>query len=614
VAADVKGMEFGLLGPLMVRRGGAVVTLPSGGQRVVLAALLLRAGQLVTVDELAEALWGTAPPRRARVSVQNHVMRLRRSLGNEGRDRICTRRGGYVLKAQNRELDVTRFGERLAAARTAARAGGWDAAAGQARAALSLWRGEPLADVRSDLLATREVPPLTELRLQALELRIDADLHQGHHGEVIAEAQALAAGHPLRERLHGLLILALYRDGRQAEALAAYQAARTVLIEELGVEPGPVLAGLHHQILNADPALGLPEALAGHVKTGRAAPRDRLAARRRALGLTQEDLAARLRIERSTVVRWERGTTRPLPWLQPKLARALQVPAGRLPDLLGGLAPVGADDRGAAAAPVPRQLPAAVADFTGRTGELAALTRMVDQAGAGAPGTVVISVIGGTAGVGKTALALHWAHQVAEKFPGGQLHANLRGFDPTGTPVAPAQVIRGFLDALGMPPERIPAQPDAQAGLYRSLVADKRMLIVLDNARDERQVRPLLPASPASLVLVTSRNQLAGLAADGARLLTLDVLTEAEATHLLYARLGAARAAAEPGAVAEIAGLCAGLPLALTVAAARGAAWPAFSLAALAAELRDTTGPLDALAAGDPAASGLAMSGAVAAP
>jgi DNA-binding SARP family transcriptional activator/DNA-binding XRE family transcriptional regulator len=334
----VTGMEFGLLGPLMVRRGGAVVMLPAGGQRVVLAALLLRAGQQVAVDELAEALWGTAPPRRARVSVQNHVMRLRQSLGDEGRDRICTRDGGYVLQAQTGELDVTQFGGRLAAARAAARVGAWDAAAGQARAALSLWRGEPLADVRSDLLASRAVPPLAELRLQALELRIDADLRQGRHAEAIAEAQALAAEHPLRERLHGLLMLALYRDGRQAEALAAYRAARAVLIRELGIEPGPGLTELQHQILNADPALRPPRvpAVADDVKAGRPAPRDRLAARRRALGLTQEDLAARLRIERSTVVRWERGTTVPLPWLQPKLARALQVPVGQLAELLAG--------------------------------------------------------------------------------------------------------------------------------------------------------------------------------------------------------------------------------------------------------------------------------------
>jgi tetratricopeptide (TPR) repeat protein/transcriptional regulator with XRE-family HTH domain len=335
----------------------------------------------------------------------------------------------------------------------------------------------------------------------------------------------------------------------------------------------------------------------------RAARRDRLAARRRALGLTQEGLAALLGVERSTVVRWERGTTQPLPSLRPKLARALQVRVGRLAELLGAPTSAGPDGRGPAAAPIPRQLPAAVAGFTGRARELAALTRMLDQAAADAPGTVVISTIGGTAGVGKTALALHWAHQVAHRFADGQLHANLRGFDPAGAPAAPAQVIRGFLDALGVPPERIPAHPEAQVGLYRSLAADRNMLIVLDNARNAQQVRPLLPASRGSLVLVTSRHQLSGLAADGARLLTLDVLTHHEAIQLLTGRLGAARAAAEPDAVTEIAGLCAGLPLALAVTAARAAARPTFPLAALAAELRDTTGRLDALDAGDPQAS-----------
>jgi len=336
---------------------------------------------------------------------------------------------------------------------------------------------------------------------------------------------------------------------------------------------------------------------------GRPAHRDRLAGRRRALGLTQEDLAAVLGVERSTVVRWEVGATEPLPWIRPKLARALQVPAGRLAELLGGPAPSGPGDREPATARVPRQLPAAVADFTGRTGELAALTRMVDRASAGTPGTVVISAIGGTAGVGKTALALYWAHHAASRFGDGQLYVNLRGFDPAGAPVTPAQAIRGFLDALGMPPGRIPLDPDAQAGLYRSLVADRNMLIVLDNARDEQQVRPLLPASPRSLVLVTSRHQLAGLATNGARLLSLDILTHDEAVQLLTTRIGPARATAEPGAVAEIAELCAYLPLALAVGAARAAARPDFPLATLAAKLRDTAGRLDALDAGDPAAS-----------
>jgi tetratricopeptide (TPR) repeat protein/transcriptional regulator with XRE-family HTH domain len=327
----------------------------------------------------------------------------------------------------------------------------------------------------------------------------------------------------------------------------------------------------------------------------------RLAQRRKALGLTQEQFAELLGVDPTTVARWERGESEPLPLIWPKLARVLKVSADQLQELLADPEPAGP---GGTSPGVPRQLPAAVADFTGRAAELTALTQMLDEARADAAGTVVISAIGGTAGVGKTALALYWAHQVAHRFPDGQLYANLRGFDPAGSPAAPAEAVRGFLDALGVPPERIPRQLDAQAGLYRSLLADRKMLIVLDNARDEEQVRPLLPASPAGLVLVTSRSQLAGLAAaDGARLLSLDVLTHDEAVQLLTARIGRDRVAAEPGAVAEVADLCACLPLALAVAAARAAARPGFLLAALADELRDAADRLDALDAGDPVAS-----------
>jgi tetratricopeptide (TPR) repeat protein len=307
-----------------------------------------------------------------------------------------------------------------------------------------------------------------------------------------------------------------------------------------------------------------------------------LAERREALGLTQGELAKLLGVEVSSVVQWEHGGT--------------GVPAA--------IAPEKAGSRKAKEPDRPRQLPAAVADFTGRAAELDSLTRILDEAGSGTPGTVVISAIGGTAGVGKTALALHWAHQVASRFPDGQLHVNLRGFDPSGVPMPPADAVRGFLDALGVPPGRIPRSADAQAGLYRSLLADRRMLIVLDNARDEQQVRPLLPASPGTLVLVTSRNQITGLAAaEGARVITLDALTRSEAVQMLTSRLGPDRASTEPDAVSEIAALCAGLPLALSVAAARVTARPGFPLAVLAAELRGTAGRLDALDVGDPRAS-----------
>jgi DNA-binding SARP family transcriptional activator/tetratricopeptide (TPR) repeat protein len=519
-------MEFCLLGPLTVRCGGTALAVPRGRQRAVLAALLLRANHVAAVDELAEALWGADLPPSARVSAQNYVMRLRSTLGPAG-SRIATHPHGYLIRVEDGELDVARFEALLGEARAAARECRWPQAAGSAAAALALWRGEPLADAGSDVLALREGPRLAELRLQAAETRIDAELHLGRPGDVVGELRQLAGAQPLRERLHALLMLALYRDSRQAEALAAYRQARQLLVEELGTEPGPELQQLHRQILDADPAL---------IVTGPATP-----------------------------------------------AATVAAPTGS----------------------APRQLPAAVPGFTGRAAELEALTGMLDQTGAaGAPGTVVISAIGGTAGVGKTALALHWAHQVAARFGDGQLHVNLRGYDPSSAPVIPAEAIRGFLDALGVPPGRIPPAPEARAGLYRSLLADKRMLIVLDNARDEQQVRPLLPASPGTLVLVTSRSQLSGLAAaEGARLISLDVLSHAEAVHMLTARLGTARSAAEPGAVDRIASLCACLPLALAVTAARAAARPGFSLAALADELADVGSCLDVLDAGDPGSS-----------
>ena len=253
-------MEFCLLGPLAVRRDGVAVPIPPGKQRVLLAALLLDAGRVISLDELAETMWGPAPPRSARVTVQNYVKRLRSALGDAGHARIATQPGGYVISVAPGELDVSRFGALLASARVAAGAGRWDLAAREARAALSLWRGEPLADVDSDALARCETPRLAEMRLQALELRIDADLHLGRHAEVIAELRWLTGAHPLCEHLHAQLMLALYRDDRQGEALAAYRQARRLLVDELGVEPGARLRELHQRMLAADPALAAPRA------------------------------------------------------------------------------------------------------------------------------------------------------------------------------------------------------------------------------------------------------------------------------------------------------------------------------------------------------------------
>jgi DNA-binding SARP family transcriptional activator len=247
---------------------------------------------------------------------------------------------------------------------------------------------------------------------------------------------------------------------------------------------------------------------------------------------------------------------------------------------------------------LPAQLPRDVRGFTGRSDELVRLDAMLSAPDGGAP--VDILALSGTAGVGKTTLAVHWAHRVRDRFPDGQLYVNLRGFDPGGQVLAAEDAIRGFLDALGVPPDRIPVSLDAQAALYRSRLAGRRMLVVLDNARDAEQVRPLLPGEPGCLVLVTSRNRLSGLVAvDGAQPMTLDLFPPAEARQMLARRLGAERLAAEPEAVEEIISRCARLPLALAIVAARAATHPHFSLTLLAKELDDAAGRLDALDAED---------------
>ena len=326
------------------------------------------------------------------------------------------------------------------------------------------------------------------------------------------------------------------------------------------------------------------------------AARRQLAERRKALGLTQEALANLMGVERSTVVRWERGETEPQPWMRPKLGRALHVSADRLGELLSPGTAAGPDSPSPDAVTRPRQLPPAVAGFTGRTAELQALTKILDSAA----GTVVISAIGGTAGVGKTALAIQWAHQVAEHFPDGQLYMNLRGHDQD-RPVPPGDALAGFLRALGVGGQDIPPGEAERAARYRSLLAGKRVLVVLDNARSSDQARPLLPGSPACAVVVTSRDALTGLVArDGAARLELDLLPLADAVRLLRELVGD-RAAVDPGATEALAERCCRLPLALRVAAELAVARPGVPLAGLAGELADQQRLLDLLDAdGDP--------------
>jgi DNA-binding SARP family transcriptional activator/tetratricopeptide (TPR) repeat protein len=535
-------MWMGLLGPLHIQHGAVTISVPAAKQRIVLGALLTQANRVVSFDELAEAVWDGAVPAASRVTLRSYVMRLRQVVGPEVGARIRTRDPGYCIDVGDDELDLTCFSALCESGGAAVRAGSWEPAEADLAEALNLWRGQPLADVPSGALRREELPRLESLRLQALEWRHEAQLHLGLHEQLVPHLLNLVAQHPLRERFRAQLMLAYYRCGRQADALSAYQDARRDLVGELGVEPGPELSGLQERILSADPDLWGPA------------------------GYHRADQAGEL----SAAVPSERDADR-LAW-------------------------VGSP---------PRQLPPKPRYFAGRVGELAALDRLLELA-TGAGGTIVISAIGGAAGVGKSTLALQWAHRAAERFPDGQLYVNLRGFDPSGTPMAAADAIRGFLDAFHVPASAIPASLQAQAGLYRSLLADRRVLIVLDNARHAEQVRPLLAGGQGCLVLVTSRSQLTGLvAADCAHPVPLGLLTEPEARELLARRLGATRLARESAAAANLIELCVRLPLALSITAARAAANPGITLAAFARELAEAR--LDALTTGEEATDARAV-------
>jgi tetratricopeptide (TPR) repeat protein/transcriptional regulator with XRE-family HTH domain len=326
--------------------------------------------------------------------------------------------------------------------------------------------------------------------------------------------------------------------------------------------------------------------------------------RRLEAGLTQEQLAEHSGVGLRTIRDLERGRVRrPHRDTITLVASALGLSAAARDELAqaGCPRPATGPGQASAAPPTPRQLPPAVPHFTGRARALKTLTDLLSETAP--PGrAVVISAIDGTAGIGKTALAVHWAHQVAEHFPDGQLYVNLRGFDPGGQPMAPAEAIHGFLDALGVPAAQLPMGLQAQVTRYRSLLAGRRMLVLLDNARDAAQVRPLLPGSPGCLVLVTSRSQLLSLVAgEGAQPITLDLLTAAEAQELLVRRLGADRVGRESRAAEELVALCARLPLALNIVAARAASEPARPLSEMAGQLRETRRRrLDLLDAGDP--------------
>ncbi len=569
-------LRVGVLGPVAAWNGDDELPVGQPRQQAVLGILAMRANRVISRGELVDAVWGHDPPASAEGGIYTYVAGLRRviepSRTLRGPGRVLVSSGaGYVLHLVPGQPDAVAFEQQLARARQLRKSGDLAGAAGALDSALGLWRGAAFAGVPGPFAETERVR-LTELRSAAAEERADALLALARHEEVVPDLTAMVADHPLRERMRGLLMIALYRSGRHAESLRVFQDGKRVLAEELGIDPGSELSRIYQQVLTSDPALDLaagPGAGGGNHSGGHdgAGRPHRKGAAPRSPGSADAPPAG------------EGGDAE----LETGLGHGRSWPA---------------DDRGL---PVPAQLPLDAHGFSGRHDELRMLHALLSAApSAGTAESVPVAVISGTAGIGKTALAVRFGHQVAERFPGGQLYINLRGLDPVTPPMEPGEALRFFLDAFGVPPHRIPGCTEERAALYRSHVDGRRMLIVLDNASDAAQVRPLLPGSPGCLVVVTSRKQMAGLVAvEGAALVTLDVLSHSEAHEMLARRLGPGRVAAEPEAADEIVAACARLPLALSIAVGRAAAKPKRPLSGLAAELRDARVRLDALEADD---------------
>ncbi|MFD5448770.1 BTAD domain-containing putative transcriptional regulator [Streptomyces sp. NPDC127100] len=504
-------LRFGVLGPVRAWRGDEPLATGSPQQRALLAALLLREGRTATAGELIDALWGEEPPSQALAAVRTYASRLRKVLDPGV---LVSESGGYAVRGPDAgALDLSVARDLAVEAEKARAAGDLCGAREVLRRALALWDGEALAAVPGPYARAQRVR-LEEWRLQLLETRLDMDLEQGCHAEAVSELTALTAAHPLRERLRELLMLALYRSGRQAEALAVYADTRRLLADELGVDPRPGLRELQQRILQADPALAEPSA----------------------------------------------------PAAEP------------------------------AAAPVrPAQLPATVPDFTGRASFVRELSEVLGSA-SGAEGRVMaVSALAGIGGVGKTTLAVHVAHRARAAFPDGQLYVDLQG---TGARAAePETVLGSFLRALGTPDSAVPDSLEERAALYRSVLDGRRVLVLLDNARDAAQVRPLLPGTDGCAALVTSRVRMVDLA--GAHLVDLDVMSPDEALGLFTRIVGEERVASERKAALDVVAACGFLPLAIRIAASRLAARRTWTVSVLAAKLADERRRLDELQAGD---------------
>jgi DNA-binding SARP family transcriptional activator len=528
VSAMNDDIDIRLLGPVEVRTvDGWITAAPQ--QRLLLAFLALRVGQVTPVGDIVDGIWPEAPPASARASIQVMVTRVRHILADLPGGEIERCGDGYRLAIAPGSIDLHQFRSLAQTGRDAPDAMAAIAAFDQA---LALWRGPALADLAGTATIEAIRFALAEERLSAAQDRISALLTAGRDRQAAEELTGLMIAHPLAERLAGLLMVALCRCGRQADALQVFRDLRVRLSSELAIEPGRQVQDLHRQILTGDLALS---AIAGWLRR----PPDHLP--------RGEDLAAAERLSYQ----------------------------------------------------VPRQLPTGVARFVGRTAELQTLDSLAERA-ASSDGSVPICAVSGMAGVGKTALAVKWSHQVAHGFPDGQLYLNLRTSGPSGSPVRPTDAIRGFLDAVGIPRDRRPTDIEAQAALYRSALADKRMLVVLDDVADEEQVRPLLPGSSGCLVLTTSRRRLTGLAAcEGARLIDLDVMSQQEALELLAVRLGSELIGLEPETANQLAISCGRLPLALCIASVRVTGAPPLDPAVLATQMAEARGCLDALDAGE---------------
>ncbi|MFM9594533.1 AfsR/SARP family transcriptional regulator [Streptomyces scabiei] len=580
-------VRFAVLGPVRVKRAGEEPISGRPQERTLLALLLVRAGQPVALSEIVDVLWGRRPPDSAVNVIRRHVGTLRRllepGLPNRATGRWLIRdAGGYRLAVDADSLDLLRF-RRL---RDEARRVGADGRESPGRVvallteALGLWRGPHVAAGLPEEVRERAgFRGVDRERPAALRDAADAALRAGTPAAVLPLLRQAAADDPCDEPLLARLVLTLAAAGQEAEALSTYRAARARLADELGIDPGAELREAHATVVRA---------------AGRTAPTPPAAGARAEPG-AEPEAGTRARTEAPAEARTEAEA-------KTRARTRAEADAPAAPPV----APVPPPPTAA----VPAQLPHDLPTFTGRRAELEQVLALLDGPGGdpgGAPpsaGTVVISAIGGMAGIGKTTLAVHWAHRVAARYPDGQLYVNLRGFTPSGAVMRAGEAVRIFLDALGVPPERVPHGVDAQAALYRSLLAGRRFLVLLDNARDTEQVRPLLPGTPGCLTIVTSRDQLSGLvSAHGAHTLALRPLDAGQARAFLERRLGALRLTGESTAVAEIAALCGGLPLALACVAARAAAHPDFALSAIAAELRAAHGSLDAFSRTDASAN-----------